>query len=249
MSSSGFLAAAARQAQAIDDVSGRPWPLPEEPWAQAQTREDVLFAHWPVALDELARQLPPEVPVDTFDGEAWLGIVPFRLASLRLRGLPPVPGLSPFPQLDVRTYVTLDGRPGIWLFSLDTTSQLLAEAAKRVHRLPAYRARITAHSEEAGMRYEALRDGLAFRASYRGAGEPFAAAPGTLDHFLTERYCLYTADGGRLYRAELHHAPWRLESGTAEIEETTISPLSLDGPPHLLFSRSQDVLIWTLEEL
>ena len=144
MSDLGFLETVARQAQAAEDLADRPWPLPEGDWQQAQTREDALFAHWRVELAELARLLPPELTLDTFGGEAWLGIVPFRLTGLRLRGLPPVPGLSSFLQLDVRTYVTFDGRPGIWLFSLDTTNPLLVEAAKRAHRLPAYRARMSA---------------------------------------------------------------------------------------------------------
>jgi uncharacterized protein len=249
MTGSGFLGAAARQAQLVEDVSGRPWPLPDEPWAQAQTRENVLFAHWPVALPELARLLPPGLPVDTFDGEAWVGIVPFRLVNLRLRGLPPLPWLSSFLQLDVRTYLTVDGRPGIWLFSLDTTNPLLVEAAKRAHRLPAYRARISSEAVEGGLRFEASRNGLAFRARYAGAGKPFTARGGTLEHFLTERYCLYTADGGRLYRADLHQAAWSLQAGEADVEETTISPLSLEGEPHLLFAASHDVLVWPLEEL
>ncbi len=249
MSSPGLFADAARQAHALDDVAGRPWPLPGEPWAQAHTRQDVLFAHWPVGLDELARRLPPDLAVDTFEGEAWLGIVPFRLVSPRLRGLPPLPGLSSCPQLDVRTYVTVDGRPGVWLFSLDTASQLLVEAAKRAHRLPAYRARITLAEAGGEVACDASRDGLAFRARYRGGGPASTARSGTLEHFLVERYCLYTADGGRLYRAELHHAPWRLQAATGEIETATIAPVAVDGPPHLLFAASQDVLVWGLDEL
>lgn len=249
MSSSGLFGVAARQAQVAEDVSGRPWPLPDSPWAQAQTREEVLFAHWPVALVALARLLPSELVVDTHDGEAWLGIVPFRLTNLRLRGLPPLPGLSSSLQLDICTYVSHDGRPGIWLFSLDTTNPLLVEAAKRAHRLPAYRARITAGREGSGTRFEAMRDGLAFRVMYAPTGKPFAAAFGSLEHFLTERYCLYTADGGRLYRADLHHGPWQLQAAEAELEETTLSPVAVEGEPHLLFATSQDLLVWPLEEL
>ena len=105
MGSFPFLGVAARQAQVLEQTAHRPWPPPEEPWAQAQTRLDVLFAHWRVGLDELARLLPPGLPLDTYDGDAWLGLVRFRLASLRLRGLPPLPGVT-FEQLDIRTYVT-----------------------------------------------------------------------------------------------------------------------------------------------
>jgi hypothetical protein len=249
MGDQSFLDSIARQGQLPTDVSHRPWPLPEGPWAQAQTRRDVLFAHWPVPLDDLARLLPPELPLDTFAGEAWLGIIPSRLAHLRLRGLPPMPWLSSLLQLEVQTYVTLDNRPGTWLCSLEASKPLLAEAAKRTHRLPAYHAHIEAVADGDGIRFEAERDGLAFRARYAGTGQPNAAEPGSLDHFLCERYALYTADGGRLYRAELHHAPWSLRPAVAAIEEASFSPVELAGEPHLRFAAAQDVLVWPLEEL
>jgi uncharacterized protein len=249
MNRQGFLDSVARQAHLPATVSHRPWPLPEGPWAQAQTRRDVLFAHWPVPFAELARSLPPGLPLDTFDGEAWLGIVPFRLEHLRLRGLPPMPGLSSLLQLEVRTYVTLDGRPGIWLCSLEASKPLLVEAAKRVHRLPAFRAHISARVDEGAVRFEAERDGLVFRARYAAAGGAFVAEPGTLDHFLCERYALYTADGGRLYRAELHHSPWRLQPAEATLGEATFAPVALAGAPRLRFASAQDLLVWRLEEL
>ncbi len=120
-----------------------------------------------------------------------------------------MPRLS-FEQLDIRTYVTLDDRPGVWLCSVDVSNPVLLEAAKRAHRLPAYRARISAaRGRPLHVRGDARRP-LVQRARYRPAGDAFTAEPGSLEHFLTERYCIYTADGGRLYRAELHHPPWRL---------------------------------------
>ena len=245
MSELGALEAMARQTRVAADVSRRPWPLPEGPWSQAQTRRDVLLAHWRVELDELARLLPPELPVDTFEGEAWLGIAAYRVESLRLRGLPPLPGLSSFPQLEVSTYVAVGDRPGLWYFSLEVPKQLLVEAAKRAHRLPAYRSRIAVASGS----FDASRDGLAFRARWQGGGEPFEPAPGSLDHFLTERYALYTEDGGRLYRAELQHAPWLLRSTQATVETATLAPLPLVGAPYTLGSALQDLLVWPLEEL
>jgi uncharacterized protein YqjF (DUF2071 family) len=126
---------------------------------------------------------------------------------------------------------------------------VLLEAAKRTHLLPAYRARTSAARDGDGFRFEASRDGLSFAARYRPAGETFTAEPGSLEHFLTERYCLYTADGGRLYRAELHHAPWQLRAAQATVGSGTLAPLVLEGEPHALYAASQDVLIWPLEEL
>lgn len=249
MGRQGFLDSIARQGQLPTDVSHRPWPLPDVPWAQAQTREDVLFAHWPAAPAELARLVPPGLALDTFEGEAWLGIVAFRLAHVRLRGLPPVPWLSSLLQLELQTYVTAGGRPGIWLCSLEASKPLLVEAAKRTHRLPAFHAHIRAGADGDALRFEAERDGLAFRARYAPAGEPVAAGPGTLVSFLCERYALYTADGGRLYRADLHHAPWSLQPAAATIETATFSPVELAGEPRVRFAAAQELLVWPLEEL
>jgi uncharacterized protein YqjF (DUF2071 family) len=252
-----FLGAAARQSHTLDEVEHRPWPPPDEPWSLAQSREDVLLVHWPVPLDDLARLGPPGLPIDTHEGQGWLGLAAFRLTNLRLRGLPPLPGLA-FAQVDVFTYVTLDGRPGIWLHSLDASNRVLAEAAKRSHRLPAYPAAITGPPERptddvgataASGSYEMTRDDLAFSASFRALGGPFTVAPGSLEHFLTERYCLYTADGGRIYRAELHHAPWMLQRAEASITNVTISPVALEAMPVVLCSASQDLLVWPLEEV
>ena len=139
----------------------------------------------------------------------------------------------------------VDDRPGVWLFSVDRGKQTLVEAAKRSLRLPAYRATLAT----APGTVDVGRDGLAFRARYTIHGEEFAPAPGTLDLFLTERFALYTADGGRLYRAELNHRPWSLRRARCTVEAATIAPLLVDGEPHALYAASQDVLAWPLEEI
>jgi uncharacterized protein YqjF (DUF2071 family) len=250
MSSPGFLGAAARQAAVTNEAAHRPWPVPDEPWVQAQTWEDLLFAHWRVEADELERLLPTELGLDTHNGAAWIGITPFVLTNLRVRGLPPLPWISSFPELNVRTYVTLDDRPGIWFFTLDAASALAVEAAKRTYRLPYNRAKMAVEREGSFVRYESARPGAAFSARYRGAGAVFTPEPGTLEHFLTERYCLYTADGGRLYRAEIHHPPWPLQPAEATIDLNTMAPVSLpDEAPHVLFSARQDVVVWSLDEV
>ncbi len=245
MSDDGFLETAARQARAVDDVSGRPWPLPENPWLQAQTRRDVLLAYWPVDHDRLERLLPPELTADVFDGRSWVGVSAYRVTALRVRGLPPLPGLSSFPQLELFACVTADERPGLWVFSLEIGKPLLAEAAKRVHRLPAYRASINL---DAGI-VAASRDGLSFYAHYSATGAASRPGGGTHEHFLTERFALYTADGGRLYRAELHHPPWRLRHADVAVESATLAPFPPEGPPLAFAADEQDVLVWPLEEL
>src|SRR4051812_18250469 len=105
-------------------VPHRPWPLPRMPWIMAQSWRDVLFAHWPVPVEEVRRVVPPPLPVDTYEGQAWLGIASFEVRGLRARGTPAVPGLSSFPELNVRTYTTVNGKPGVYFFSLDAANAL-----------------------------------------------------------------------------------------------------------------------------
>lgn len=234
----------------MDDVSERPWPPPDRPWSQAQSWVDVAFLHWRVEHRELQRLVPESVELQTFDGSAWIGIVPFLLTGLRVRGLPPLPGVSTFPELNVRTYVTHDAKPGVWFFSLDAGSTLAVEAAKRFYKLPYVRARMRYEREADEVQYESARAGAAFSASYRGAGDLFHAVPGSLEEFLVERYCLYTEDGGRLYCADVHHPPWELQRGVARVDLNTMAPLPLpDDEPHVLFSPRQDVVVWSLDEL
>ena len=198
---------------------------------------------------ELRRLVPDSVEIEMFDGSAWLGITPMLLTGLRLRGLPPLPGVSTFPELNVRTYVTRDGKPGLWFFSLDAGSTLAVEAAKRFYKLPYTRAHMRYERNEF-VHHESARAGAAFSGSYRGVGDLFHAEPGSLEAFLVERYCLYTEDGGRLYKAETHHAPWHLQEGEARIDLNTMAPLPLpDVEPHVLFAPRQDAVIWPLKEI
>ena len=245
-----FLDAAARQAAVTNDVTHRPWPLPERPWSSAQSWVDLAFLHWRVDADEVAKLVGRSVELELFDGYAWLGIVPFQITDLRPRGLPPLPRVSTFPELNVRTYVTRDGKPGIWFFSLDAASTLMVESAKRLYRLPYNRAQMTHRRVSDAVLFESARSGAAFSGSYRGSGPLFRPEPGSLEEFLTERYCLYTEDGGRPYRAEIHHRPWELQQGEATVDLNTVSPLPLPNePPHVLFSPRQDAVVWSLEPL
>lgn len=245
-----FLETAARQGAVTNVLGHRPWPMPETPWANAQSWIDLAFLHWRVDADALSRLVGPSVELDTFDGEAWLGITPFLLKDFRLRGIPPLPRVSTFPELNVRTYVTRDGKPGIWFFTLDAASTLAVEGAKRLYRLPYNRAQMSYRRVGDHVQYESARAGGAFSGTYRGDGSLFRAQPGTLEYFLTERYCLYTEDGGRAYRAEIHHPPWDLQRGEAQLDLNTLAPVPLpDDDPHVLFSARQDVVVWPLAEL
>src|SRR4051794_20636471 len=211
----------------------------------AQTWEDLLFAHWPLPAGELASFLPAPLELDTFDGSAWLGITPFEVSGLRLRGTPPVPGVSRFPELNVRTYTTLDGKPGIWFFSLDAGSAAAVAGARLSYRLPYFHARMAIERPAGGVRYRSVRGGKRLQAHYAPTGPAAAAAPGTLEHWLAERYCLYAFDRGRILRAEIHHPPWPLQPATASFAANTMAPVALPArEPLLHFARRQDVVIW-----
>jgi uncharacterized protein len=244
-----FLETPARQAATLREIEHRPWPLPDAGWAQGQTWEQLLFAHWVVPLETLRAHLPPELEVDTFGGDAYLGITPFRVSGLRLRGLPPLPVVSSFLEVNCRTYVSHGGeKPGIWFFSLDASSRLAVEGARRLYKLPYFRA-----SMSGPPRFSSVRQGdveRVWECSYRPTGTAAPAEPATLEHFLAERYCLYTTDeSGRLHRAEIHHPPWPLQDAEAEVLRNTLPPEGneVEGEPHVLYSERQDVLIWALE--
>jgi uncharacterized protein len=158
-----------------------------------------------------------------------------------------VPVLSSFPEVNVRTYVTYEGKPGIWFFSLDADSPWAVEAARRLYHLPYHHARITDGRRGDRIDYRSDRTGAMLDVSYRPTGASASAEPGSLEYFLTERYCLYTEHEGRLERAEIHHAPWPLQIAEAELRENTMPPVALAGEPLFHYSERQDVVIWPLE--
>jgi uncharacterized protein YqjF (DUF2071 family) len=248
------IGAAVRQARSLDRVEHRPWPPPERRWAMGQSWEDLLFAHWRVPAEEVRRHVPDELEVELHDGSAWLGITPYRLTGLRARGALPLPQLSSFLELNVRTYVrAADEKPGIWFFSLDATSRVAVRAARRTYRLPSFHARMTLEPAGGWFDVECARTaerGKVFSGRYRPEGAIFHAEPGSLEWFLTERYCLYTIGaGGTLHRAEFHHDRWPLQRAEAEIELASIAPLELRGEPLCHYATRQDVVIWPLERV
>jgi uncharacterized protein len=219
-----------------------------------QTWDDLLFAHWRVDVEALRPHVPDGLTIEEHSGSAWIGVTPFVVTGLRARGTLPLPLVSSFRELNVRTYVTCGGdKPGIWFFSLDASSQVAVEAARRLYRLPYFRARIDVQRRGDRIVYECVRhEGRAFSGSYSPVGpvEP-AADKDTLEYFLTERYCLYASDGPRLFRADIHHRPWPLQTADATIDLNTMAPegVDLDGEPVFHYSRRQDVAIWALSEV
>jgi uncharacterized protein YqjF (DUF2071 family) len=224
-----------------------------------QTWAQLLFMHWPLAPEILRPAVPAELPIDTFAGSAWIAITPFEVLGVRLRATPPLPRLSHFPELNVRTYTTVDGRPGIWFLSLDAGSRPAVAAARRLYRLPYFRAQMAIGRRGARITYRSWsasidRPRAALDLEYAPTGGRFTARPGTLEHFLVERYCLYALDDAhRVHRADIHHPPWQLQPAEATIHENTMTaPFAIELPPEqplLHYADRQDVVIWPLEPI
>jgi uncharacterized protein YqjF (DUF2071 family) len=242
----------------INQVAHRPWPVPGSPWLMTQSWHNLLFAHWPVDAALLRSRMPPGLPLDLYDGHAWIGVVPFRMTNVGPRLLPALPWVSEFAELNVRTYVTVGGKPGVYFFSLDAESALAVAAARSLLHLPYFTAQMQVHCEARRVDYSSRRVGdggpAELVARYEPTGPTFHAEPGTLDHFLTERYCLYNVDARfRAYRLEIHHPPWTLQRAEATFAVNTMTEAAgVRLPaisPVLHFSPRQDTLAWAPETL
>jgi uncharacterized protein YqjF (DUF2071 family) len=237
--------------EVLEDVGNRPWPLPDEPWILKQAWNDLLFAHWPVARDRLRELVPAVLDLDLFDNEAWLTITPFRLSDLSPRGVPALPWISSFDEINVRTYVVHKGIPGIYFFSLDANSTLAVAGASTLFHLPYFLADIQVTEDRGRLTYRSRRltdPSAEFDAEYAPAGPLVEPREGTLEYFLTERYCLYTQDSANAYRVEIHHHPWQLQTAEAQIRVNTMADAASvrlpSQPPVLHFARRQDVITW-----
>lgn len=241
----------------------RPWPLPRQPWILYQEWRDLLFAHWSLDPALLEPLIPPGLTLDRHEGRAWLGIVPFRMSHVRPRWLPALPWLSHFAELNVRTYVRAsqgDPRPGVFFFSLDAANPVAVRLARRFYHLPYVDATMSCQPQPDGrIRYNSRRrvTPAAFPGEWIGSygpkGAVYHAAAGSLEHWLVERYCLYSVDpAGRIHRGEIHHRPWPLQAAQAQIGVNWLfSPgqegihLALQRPPELLhFVEGLQVLTW-----
>ena len=216
-----------------------------------QTWQDLLFAHWPVTPDRLRSKVPSFLTLDTIDQRAWVSISPFRLSGVTGKGLPAVPWVSSFSEINLRTYVTLNGIPGVYFFSLDASSFIAVQGAYTFFHLPYFHAAISAGNADGCMQFASsrTRQRAEFRATYAPVTQPRYSQRGTLEYFLTERYCLYTTDtSGRGYQVDIHHRPWPLQHAEADVQANTLAAAAgLDLPsasPVLHFSRWLDVLTW-----
>jgi uncharacterized protein YqjF (DUF2071 family) len=218
---------------------------------------DLLFAHWPVRAADVAARLPPGLMLDRFDGAAWIGVIPFRMEQVHFRGAPVLPGHEHFLEMNVRTYVRDEktGSAGVYFFSLDTNSVVAAVGARAGYRLPYYVARMNVEVSFDEIRYRSERlfsvERAVLAARYRAAGFENAlpaAKPGSIEHFLTERYTLFTFSSGRVIRGDIQHRQWILQPAEAEFRDLSVAAAQgfrfADTRPLLHYSEVQDMLAW-----
>jgi uncharacterized protein YqjF (DUF2071 family) len=221
-----------------------------------QRWNDLLFAHWPVSAATLRNLIPQVLTLDTFDGQAWIAVTPFHITGLRPRFFPPLPGLSNFPELNVRTYVTHRGKSGVFFFSLDAASRLAVRAARTFYRLPYRFASMMTRKENDQVFYSCSRrerSSAEFHARFWPSSPVRQRQKGSLEHWLTERYRLYTVSGGKIFHADIHHVPWPLQDAEADIATNTMAKAAgihlPNTSPLLHFASRLDVFIWPLVPL
>lgn len=228
-------------------------------WVMAMSWHDLLFIHYPVRAELLRPLIPSALTIDTFDGWAWIGVVPFRMSGVRPRFTPELRCVSTFPEINVRTYVKTPERSGVWFFSLDATNRLAVRVARALFGLPYFDARIACESDGEGVSYHSARTHrkappAEFKASYTPNGAVYRSEPDTIDYWLTERYCLFASNRrGRIGYGNIHHEPWSLQSAEAEITmNNMIQPLGISLPeakPLLHFARRLDVVAWQVRSI
>jgi len=262
----------------LRSTAHRPWPLPDRRWIMFQRWNDLLFAHWALEPERVRPLVPPELELDLFDGRAWLGIIPFWMSKVHVRGLPALPGSGTFAEMNLRTYVRLPldargqskehpapgisgrdeiSKPGVYFFSLDAASLQAVLAARLSFGLPYFWSKMSVKNwvvdqiEYSSIRRQEPRP-ADVRVNYAPDG-PLMEGKSELEIFLTERYCLYVVRRGHVHRAQIHHLPWPLQPAEAEFQENTLAArhgfeLS-ELPTALYFAKKLDVLIFAPERV
>lgn len=242
----------------LKQLEHRPYQVPSIAYNGIQSWRYLLFAHYQVPTEILRPLVHPELTLQSESGKTWIGVVPFYLV-IRPRYTPLIPGFSFFPEINVRTYVEHKGESGVWFFSLDATNQIAVWAARKFFCLPYYHARMSMRREDGRVAFKSQRrSGTEILPSFEGEYEPISdpkhPEPGSLEHFLAERYCLYTQHhDGQLCRLDVHHVPWPLQQAKANIKTNSmLAPLGLNidnQKPLLHYARGIDVITWPLKRI
>lgn len=247
-------------AELLQQSSHRPFDLPQNrPWIMAQTWKHLLFAHWKIPASILRPMIPPEIELDTYNGEAWLGVVPFLMTGVRLRGFAPMPGTATFPELNLRTYVNHNGKPGVWFFSLEAANPLAVMVARLTFNLPYFNAKMSLQQSDNTISYRSHRThsdakSAEFIAKYQPIAPVKTYDAASLDRWLTDRYVLYSVNRkGQVFIGHIMHLPWGLQAAEATIERNTIAEASginlSDEQPLLHYVEQLDVLAWAIQPI
>ncbi len=240
-------------------LASRAQPTNPLPWVMFQSWQNLLFMDWQVPADVLRRVVPSKMELDSYGGTTWLTQIPMHMVDVHIRDLPPIPGTATFPEINFRTYVIVNGVPGIVFLSIDADSAFAAWAAETFFKLPYVDAKAsfdrdadgTCHLEShrpASSRFKEAQ----FRGHYRPTGSPKPAAPGSLDEWLTARLHMFVQlDDGIVLRGDIHHPPWQIQTVEATIEQNTIPQaggLDVDprAPDRIAYAERTDTLCWPM---
>lgn len=237
----------------------RPWPMSSKPWIMRQTWKNVLFAHWPIPKEQLRPHIPSGLEMDTYDGSAWLGVIVLEIGGIYPRGLLSRSVVQRFPEVNLRTYVHYCGKPGVLFLSLDVENWASLNIAKRWYHLPYQKAKVSLQNERLVFRCHSMRNTMSnipivFKGNYYPNSETFLSEKGSLTHWFTERYCLFSTNKkGNLFCGEIHHEPWPLQKARAEINSNTLAtPFQInlnEVEPVLHFSKGIDTVFWNIKKL
>jgi uncharacterized protein YqjF (DUF2071 family) len=243
---------AVARAEAV--IAATPEVHHDMPWICAQRWEEVLFLSWEVPVDEVRALVPDGLELDLLDGRAYASLLPLKMAHVHLRGLPGIPDLSDFPELNLRTYVRRDDEPGVFFLSLDAPSEVAVLIGRHVFHVRYEHARMAMDVGDDGrVTFDSARTDVdaTFAATYRGTGPAGAASPGSLEAFLTERYAMYGVHpDGALVRGDIRHPAWQLRSVELDLQPGTVlaaGGLAITRPPdHVAFSDATDNVVWPM---
>lgn len=233
-------------------VEHRPFPLNPMPWIMTQTWKDVLFLHWPVEEQLLRKYIPDSLDLDVYEGKAWLGFLPFEVRGMRPRLMPTLPFIGSFLELNVRTYVKYKGKPGVYFFSLDASKLAVVTMAKIGYALPYRYAEMKIERKDQEIILSSDRkhgkQSEHFQCSYRPVSPVYFSKEGSLDHWLTERYCLWTVRGKNLTRSDIHHTKWELQTADVTLRANTMAgflPSSIfNTEPIAHYCKSKQAYFW-----
>jgi uncharacterized protein YqjF (DUF2071 family) len=249
---------AAAVAKLLTQISHRTEALCPLPWIVFQRWETLLFASWPVAPEVMRACVPEPLEIDTFDGTAWLTIVPMHMRDLHVRDLPPIPGTSTFPEINLRTYVKVGGRPGVYFFSIECNAPFADLVANLLFDFPYKPATMNYRVDGPSIAIDSARGGGSanaanFSAKYQPVGDAFTPAPGSLEDFLLSRFASFSvANTGAVLRGDLHHDVWTIRRAQADISVNSLAKSAgidvLDRAPQLFYSQGTDTVVWPLVE-